>query len=216
MNGSNGEHSKTRRKLTKQATSSKHTNDRRIFVLPDKCTSSSNVIVSLRDPHTGEGRKYLLTCDEQKQDEIAVCEILQFSEKPSSWFVGETVQKDGSLYMCTPVDPVFLILPYIIKSAKGRYVLLNQILEDHEFPHVTKLEPFIDDSQLQNICDTTTSTAVTSGPLYRYNEDKMLAWVKKKIDKLIITLQEEQLDVGSSSKSQLLKRKNRSNSSFVC
>ena len=25
------------------------------------------------------------------------------------------------------------------------------------------------------------STAVTSGPLYRYNEDKTLAWVKKKV-----------------------------------
>ena len=25
---------------------------------------------------------------------------------------------DGSLYMCTPVDPTFLILPYLVKSAK--------------------------------------------------------------------------------------------------
>ena len=25
---------------------------------------------------------------------------------------------DGSLFMCTPVDPLFLILPYLVKSAK--------------------------------------------------------------------------------------------------
>ena len=80
MSKSNGECSKTRKKLHKQATSSKNSSketDRRIFVLPgklmhvykiyvyfrtflcypvtiDKCTSSSNAIVSLRDPHTGQ------------------------------------------------------------------------------------------------------------------------------------------------------------------
>lgn len=76
----------------------------------EKCTCSAdaNAIVSLRDPHTGtyiacgmfilfmllgEGRKYLLTHNEQNQNITAICEILQFSEKPHSWFVGETVQK---------------------------------------------------------------------------------------------------------------------------
>lgn len=97
---------------------------------------------------TGEARKYLLTCTEHSQRVTTVCEILQFSEKPRSWFVGETVQKgqclmhasssivmviifilgilliylssstDGSLYICTPIDPVFLVLPYLVKSAK--------------------------------------------------------------------------------------------------
>ena len=42
----------------------------------------------------GEGRKYLLTHDDgNNQNVVGICEILQFSEKPSSWFVGETVQK---------------------------------------------------------------------------------------------------------------------------
>ena len=104
----------------------------------------------------GEGRKYLLTYDEQNQGVEEICEIIQYSEKPRSWFVGETVQKgyytfvkfvyfnnvlhdtmmpivralllscvstDGSLYMCTPVDPTFLILPYLVKSAKVRDML---------------------------------------------------------------------------------------------
>ena len=129
-------------------------------------------------------------------------------------------------------------------------MLLNQILEDPEFPHVTKLESCVDEDQLKNICDVTSrfsrysqpfivqlffvyvsmyiaSTAVTSGPLFRYNEDKTLAWLKKKvctyikyyiymssyawlcliqIDKLVMTLQEERVEVGGGSKSQLLKR----------
>ena len=42
---------------------------------------------------TGEGRKYLLTYDKQNQGVEEICEIIQYSEKPRSWFVGETVQK---------------------------------------------------------------------------------------------------------------------------
>ena len=38
---------------------------------------------------------------------------------------------------------------------QGRYVLLSQILEDHEFPHIAKLESCIDEDQLKNICDAT-------------------------------------------------------------
>ena len=77
------------------------------------------------------------------------------------------------------------------------------------------------------LVSTVASAAVTSGPLYRYNEDKTLAWVKKKviivvcmniasilfmqIDKLVMTLQEEQVDISSGSKSQLLKRNSQRN-----
>lgn len=41
----------------------------------------------------GEGRKYLLTYNEQSEGVEEICEIMQYSEKPRSWFVGETVQK---------------------------------------------------------------------------------------------------------------------------
>lgn len=66
------------------------------------------------------------------------------------------------------------------------------------------------------------STAVTSGLLYRYSEAKTLTWVKKKVymhtctvllfksstqvDRLAVTLCEEQVDIGVGSKSLLLKR----------
>ena len=34
-------------------------------------------------------------------------------------------------------------------------MLLSQILEDHEFPHIAKLESCVEEDQLKNICDTT-------------------------------------------------------------
>ena len=32
-----------------------------------------------------------------------------------SWFLDDTVQSDGALFLTTKVDPLFLILPYIAK-----------------------------------------------------------------------------------------------------
>jgi hypothetical protein len=34
---------------------------------------------------------------------------------------------DGSLYITTPVDPVFLILPYLIQAAKVRSWLITTV-----------------------------------------------------------------------------------------
>ncbi|XP_065887767.1 ribonuclease H2 subunit B-like [Dysidea avara] len=197
--------SKVAKKAKKKA-ASKGKIQQRVFVLPDEYKDNA-IIVSLKDPHTGEGRKYLLS-SEDEHDGKTICEIIKYSEDPHSWFIGDTVQKDGSLYMCTPVDPLFLLLPYLMKSGKGHYVLLNQMLEDPDYPHVSKLESYIDDSQLANICDITTSSVVTAGTLYRFNEEKTMKWLQKKIERLVTVLQEEQVDVGGSSKSSLLKRSN--------
>ena len=38
----------------------------------------------------------------------------------------KTFSTDGSLFMCTPVDPLFFVLPYLIKSAK---VCICQVLD---------------------------------------------------------------------------------------
>ena len=34
-------------------------------------------------------------------------------------------------------------------------MLLNQMLEDPDYPYVSKLEYYLDESQLSNICDVT-------------------------------------------------------------
>ena len=77
-------------------------------------------------------------------------------------------------------------------------MLLNQMLEDPDYPHVSKLESYIDDSQLANICDITSeldihqtkksvvftcvaSSVVTAGTLYRFNEEKTMKWLQKKV-----------------------------------
>ena len=60
-------------------------------------------------PHAGEPAEYLLI-DGHLQ------EVNWYKERFRSWFVGDAVLEDGSMYLCTPVDPLFLALPLLDSS----------------------------------------------------------------------------------------------------
>lgn len=47
-----------------------------------------------------------------------ICEINRAIERPSSWFVDDTVDDDGSLYIATPIDPLFILLQLLEKHRK--------------------------------------------------------------------------------------------------
>lgn len=32
-----------------------------------------------------------------------------------SWFIEDTVKSEGKMYLSTPIDPIFLVLPYLRK-----------------------------------------------------------------------------------------------------
>ena len=93
--------------------------------------------------------KYLLREVEGEGGSSELCEILKFSDGPRSWFIGDSVHTgkissqsllqqeekdisfvslphaDGSLLMCTPVDPLFLALPYFASAAKVTVIFLS-------------------------------------------------------------------------------------------
>jgi len=46
---------------------------------------------------------------------LTVQEILIFDEKKRSWFIDDNVKSDGKLHLSTPIDPIFLALPYLRK-----------------------------------------------------------------------------------------------------
>ena len=46
---------------------------------------------------------------------------------PCSWFVDQTVQKDGTLFLASRVDPLFFALPHLEKN-EGRFSPLGQLV----------------------------------------------------------------------------------------
>ena len=106
----------------------------------------------------------------------------ELKDGPSSWFVGDSVVSDGRLGMVTPIDPLFLALPFLQKNG-ARYSPLDQI-----FPMATSAAPNTQllshqdgmAKQLAHVCDINDK----HGPdmiFYRYNETKVMRWLEKKI-----------------------------------
>jgi len=115
-------------------------------------------------------------------------EINRVVEEPASWFINDTVQSDGSLYIATPVDPLFVIIKLLEENRKkteehaGYFCSLSQMLSDTNhlgYVHLTKL---LKDVDVSVICDVNDQS--TDQVLYRLNDDKLLKWMRCKTDRL--------------------------------
>ena len=89
----------------------------------DDCTTS---IVSFPHPKFQNSVKFLLKESEFKS---SLYEINKNYENPSSWLINnEFVKSDGSIFMVTPFDPLFIILSYLYNEKSEKFVLLDQII----------------------------------------------------------------------------------------
>nr|GFA51760.1 ribonuclease H2 subunit B [Tanacetum cinerariifolium] len=77
----------------------------RIIIAPSSADPASNGgrFLQLRHPKTGDATCYLLIND-------GLQELNWFKQSYSSWFIGDYISEDGSLYAATQVDPVFILL----------------------------------------------------------------------------------------------------------
>jgi len=161
-----------------------------VMIAPDSlCKHQSFSVVRLRNPRTLCGSLYAFT-----PKDSGVFEVNQFSEDKRSWFLDNSVQSDGTLYLTTRVDPLFLILPFIVKAKHTSP--LDQILTDEEYPDIGRLESCIKSKSVENIADMKTAG---SYEVWRYNENKTLEWLGKKVTKLSNHLRERRFNVQQTS-----------------
>ena len=92
-----------------------------------------------------------------------------------SWFVDQRVSSDSSIYLASPIDPRFLVLPALEKSS-ARYCPLNQIITNAiPLEGSTKWKLF-------EICDINDKLG-DDMIFYRFNEAKTFVWLKDKVDR---------------------------------
>ncbi|CAJ0968209.1 unnamed protein product [Ranitomeya imitator] len=130
-----------------------------------------------------------------------VCEVKAFQEEFRSWFIGQTVQEDGRLLYATPVDPLYLVLYYLIKADKeqGKFQPAEQIVVDEEFPSCNML---LQCTQVaQSLHHVTEEKEIGSKKFYRYSKEKTLSWLKKKVDQTVKVLKASDVCVGGSVQS---------------
>ncbi|XP_044524880.1 ribonuclease H2 subunit B [Gracilinanus agilis] len=138
-------------------------------------TEGGPVFTKLHNPCTGEAALYLFNTNAQQ-----LFEVKAFHEEYHSWFIGQTVQHDGRLLLVTPMDPLFMVLYYLIKAEKeqGKFQPLDQIVIDPEFPSCSML------LQCANLRlflhHVTEEKEIGNKKFYKYSKEKTLKWLNKK------------------------------------
>ncbi|XP_064909162.1 ribonuclease H2 subunit B isoform X3 [Columba livia] len=139
----------------------------------------------------GEATLYLFNSGAQQ-----LFEVKAFHEEYRSWFIGQTVQQDGRLLFVTPMDPLFLILYYLIKADKeqGKFQPLDQVVIDSEYPNCPLLLKCADVKQY--IHHVTDEKEIGSQKFHKYSQEKTLKWLKKKVNQTVKALKSNNVCVG--------------------
>ncbi|XP_030746699.1 ribonuclease H2 subunit B [Sitophilus oryzae] len=148
-------------------------------------------IVTLRHPNTGESAVFLFSPANN-----SVQEVLTFNDGKRSWFIDETVKSDGKMKLSTPIDPIFLVLPYLRKYCITHAVPLDQLLRDEEFPETERLLKSSGLNYLGLIADRKGDEELNA---YKYNEEKTLNWLKKKTERVSEILKQKNIHINSGA-----------------
>ncbi|CAI5526199.1 unnamed protein product [Closterium sp. Naga37s-1] len=126
----------------------------------------------------------------------AVVEVAWFKDALSSWLLGDSVLQDGSLFMATPIDAAFMLLPILDKSrmkkegsdSEGMFRSLDEICTVDGFPSYGWLQSQgVWDPVLPLITDI---REVGSTRFYRLNDGRVLAWLTCKVAALKAALRQ--------------------------
>ncbi|XP_021453573.1 ribonuclease H2 subunit B isoform X1 [Oncorhynchus mykiss] len=176
-------------------------NDRWVVVAADsavetpKKDDSDPTFIRLRNPSTDAASLYLLG-----SGDVQLYEVKAFNEDFHSWFIGQTVQRDGRLLYVTPMDPLYLLLPYLIKAGEeGKFQPVDQVVMDEDFPACTRLLSCIrSQASLHHVAE---EKEVGSQKFQRYSQERTMEWLKKKAERTVKTLRKSNISVGEGVKS---------------
>ncbi|KAI9290976.1 hypothetical protein K502DRAFT_368804 [Neoconidiobolus thromboides FSU 785] len=155
-----------------------------VFVVPKEegFNSSQLAIYTLPHPKTGNRVKFII--NDNKLYEIKCME----HEEHRSWFIGNYVVQDGKLYLVSPFDPLFLLLPILDRvrfegktsdNSEGVFKQWEDIVESMEL-----LAGF--NSAITKICNIKEVDIGLENKVifYRLNESKVKEWIQNKFKKL--------------------------------
>ncbi|GMY17687.1 ribonuclease H2 subunit B isoform X1 [Fagus crenata] len=154
-----------------------------IAPVPGETGNGVGQLLSLRHPKSGNTTSYLLLNG-------LLQELHWFKQSYGSWFLGDYVCEDGSLYTATPVDPVFIMLP-IFEEARmkkgddpGKFRQLDEIIFISSYPGYQQLLSIAEHS-MQVVCDV---KEIGSAKFFRLDDSKVLAWLYHKVCEIKKTL----------------------------
>ncbi|XP_011882276.1 PREDICTED: ribonuclease H2 subunit B [Vollenhovia emeryi] len=165
-----------------------------VFLMKEDTLDGANgcqpEIVKLRHPASDKSAVFVFS-----PGNLTVREVLIFDEKRRSWFIDNNVKSDGKLYLSTPIDPIFLALPYLRKSQLAQPV--EQCLWDEDFPETSRLVQ-CENLNLSLVADRKGDESLQA---FKFNEEKSLNWLRKKVEKVAHVLKEKGVHVSQGATS---------------
>ncbi|CAF2054001.1 unnamed protein product [Rotaria magnacalcarata] len=163
--------------------SSNLTPDRVLIV--DKRLAPANVeqfhFVQLTHPRTKQEQSYAV--DHQSK---TVFELVRSARSHSSWFINDQhVLPDGSLYIVTPINLIFLLLPTLWSHARKSFLSLKTIMTDSL--QQLQLDDDVVIEKLRSICDINLDKHSI-----KLNEEKFIVWLRDRIDRLKKLVKDEE------------------------
>ncbi|CAL7935081.1 unnamed protein product [Xylocopa violacea] len=145
-------------------------------------------VIKLRHPASNQPAMFVFS-----PGNLTVQEVLTFDENKRSWFIDDNVKSDGKLHLSTPFDPIFLILPYLRKSQQAQP--LEQCLWDEDFPETSRLIQ-CQNLKLALVADRKGDESLQA---YKFNEEKTLVWLRKKVERVVEVLKQKGIHVSQGA-----------------
>lgn len=152
-------------------------------------TNVKNVeIFSLDHPrYTGTSAKYMYI--NGRILEVQLVRHQEMDTSPRCWFIGDSIDSDGSFYLCSPVDLMFLLLPYLYSACgglNGRFVDPDQVFSSSAsgsgISYLSKaISALSTDALTQMFSRICSSTTVGTTTCYMLDKDLVTAWLKAKV-----------------------------------
>ncbi|GAB2222928.1 hypothetical protein Drorol1_Dr00017060 [Drosera rotundifolia] len=157
----------------------------RVLIAPDHgpAGGSAGQLLSLQHPKSGISTTYLFV-------DGALQELNWFKQPYGSWFLGDYVCEDGGLYLSTPIDPLFILLPIFddARSKKGedpgKFRQMEEIIFVEGRPGYRHLLSVVE-KHIPLVCDV---KEVGSMKFFRLNDTKVLSWLCIKVNRVIDSL----------------------------
>ncbi|VVB12302.1 unnamed protein product [Arabis nemorensis] len=173
----------------------------RVLIAPDSGCGGNKPgeLLTLRHPKSENGTCYLF-------NNGMLQELQWFKQSYGSWFLGDYISQDGSLYMATPVDPVFILLPIFDEARMkkgedpGKFRQVDEILFVEGYPGYQLLLSLAEKC-MDVVCQT---QEVGSMKFYRLDNSKVLAWLSCKVCCLKKTLPELDKNYAAQDEKQTL------------
>ncbi|XP_041358791.1 ribonuclease H2 subunit B-like [Gigantopelta aegis] len=155
------------------------------------------VVCPLRHPKTDERALFMFAKGNK------VYELIKFKEEFRSWAVDDQIIQDGGMIITTPVDSLFLVLPYFVKAAQtAKFMTLDQIVVDADYPECIRLHSCSGLDELHQITDVKGHDDIQA---YRYSKDKTLSWLRLKVEALTDAIIENKMNLTSATSSIFIK-----------